>query len=221
MNVIHVKKDGSLMDQPDKLPRRERERLRHRQEILDAARKILAARGIEGLTVEQVAREAEFAVGSIYRHFRSKEELIEVLMTELAEPLFEELEALPASGLAFEEMLAALVRTIHDTHLENLPVVKVFLAAPGNFPSIEGEQGARMRAFGQRYFATIDGVLRVGQEAGTFAPGERLPMVLALSGILESFNKWALFGPAGPVADAPAFICRLFLDGARARGASV
>lgn len=220
MNVIHVKNGASLMDQQDKLPRRERERLRHRQEILDAARKILALRGIEGLTVEQVAREAEFAVGSIYRHFRSKEELIEVVMTELAEPLFEELQALTASGCPFEEMLGKFVRIIHDTHAENLPVVKAFLAAPGNFPSIEGESGARMRAFGQRYFGTFDGLLRVGQEERVLPHGDRLPMTLVLSGILESFNKWALFGPAPAVPDAPSLICRMFLDGSRARGAS-
>ncbi|MDP2316935.1 MAG: TetR/AcrR family transcriptional regulator [Pseudomonadota bacterium] len=208
------------MDQPDKLPRRERERLRHRQEILDAARKILAVRGIDGITVEQVAREAEFAVGSIYRHFRSKEELIEVLISELAVPLFEELEALPASGLPFEEMLAEFVRTVHDTHIENLPVVRAFLAAPGNLPAIDGEFGERMRTFWQRYFAAFDALLRVGQEAGILTPGDRLPLTLALAGLLESFNKWALLVPNSTIPDAPALICRIFLDGSRARGAS-
>ena len=50
--------------------------------------------------------------------------------------------------------------------------------------------------------------------------GDRLPMTLVLSGILESFNKWALFGPAPAGPDAPSLICRMFLDGSRARGAS-
>lgn len=208
------------MDQPSKLPRRERERLRHRQEILDAARKILAVRGIGGLTVEQVAREAEFAVGSIYRHFRSKEELIEVLVGEMSEPLFEELEALPASGLPFEEMLGALVRIVHETHRENEPVVKALLTLPGNLPSLEGEVGDRMRAFHARYFAALDGVLRVGQEAGVLDAGDRLPMTIALSGLLASFNKWAIFGPGPATHDVPAFVCRIFLDGLRARGVS-
>ncbi len=208
------------MDQPEKLPRRERERLRHRQEILDAARKIVAVRGVEGLTVEQVAREAEFAVGSIYRHFRSKEELIEVLVTDLLEPLLEELEALPASGLPFEAMLLALVRVVVDTHLENIPLVKAFLAAPGNMPSMEGESGARMLAFWRRYAAALDAVLRVGQDAGVLAPGDRLPMTLALAGLLQAFNKFALLDPSTAIPDAPTLICRLFLDGARAPGAS-
>jgi TetR/AcrR family transcriptional regulator len=68
------------------LSRRERERLRHRDEILQAARLIVAKKGIDGLTIEEIARKAEFAVGSIYRYFASKEDLLDVLLVELARP---------------------------------------------------------------------------------------------------------------------------------------
>lgn len=193
-----------------KLPRRERERLRHRQEILEAARKVIAVRGLEGLTVEQVAREAEFAVGSIYRHFRSKEEMIEVLLGEFAEPHFEEIEALPGSGLPFAEQLDRLVRSSYEHRVESLPLLKVFVGAPGNLPSPDGE---RMRAFMMRHLRAFDGVLRVGQEEGALAPGDRAPMAVALTGLVESFSKWTMFGPSPLAEDVPALVCRAFLSG--------
>jgi AcrR family transcriptional regulator len=49
-----------------KRSRRERERLARRREILEAARKVFAARGYEGSTLDEVAREAEFAKGTLY-----------------------------------------------------------------------------------------------------------------------------------------------------------
>jgi AcrR family transcriptional regulator len=89
---------------PSRPTRRERERDRHREEILDAALRVLSARGIDGLTIEGVAREAEFAVGSIYRHFSSKEEMVESLFVHLTQPLFSEVEALAAASDPFENV---------------------------------------------------------------------------------------------------------------------
>lgn len=196
-----------------KLPRRERERLRHRQEILEAARKVVSARGLEGLTVDLVAREAEFAVGSIYRHFRSKEELIEVLIGEFAEPLFEMIEALPATGLPFREQLERLVREVHEQRIEAMPLFKAFLAAPGNLPSFDGAEGDRMRAFMTRHFQALDAVLAVGQAEGVLVPGDRLPLVLALVGLMDSFTRWCVLGPAPLSGDVPALVCHAFLHG--------
>ncbi|MCL1148382.1 TetR/AcrR family transcriptional regulator [Shewanella sp. 10N.261.52.F9] len=44
--------------------------------ILRAAEKIIAAGGIQGLSMQQVAKEAEVAAGTIYRYFKDKDELV-------------------------------------------------------------------------------------------------------------------------------------------------
>ena len=58
-----------------KISRREREKLARRRGILTAARKVFGARGYEGATLDEVAREAEFAKGTLYSYFDSKAEL--------------------------------------------------------------------------------------------------------------------------------------------------
>jgi AcrR family transcriptional regulator len=55
--------------------RRERERQRRRQEILDAAKKVFSRRGFKGATMEDIASEAELSTGTLYLYFKSKDEL--------------------------------------------------------------------------------------------------------------------------------------------------
>lgn len=47
--------------------------------ILEAGLRILEAEGPPGLTVQRLAEKAGVAVGSLYRHFKSKDEIIEAV----------------------------------------------------------------------------------------------------------------------------------------------
>jgi AcrR family transcriptional regulator len=62
--------------------RKERERLARREAILAAAAQVFAAYGVDGATVEMVARQAEVAVGTIYLYFFSRDDLFVSLMAE-------------------------------------------------------------------------------------------------------------------------------------------
>jgi AcrR family transcriptional regulator len=54
---------------------------RNRQRILDAARELFAERGLD-VTLDDVARAAGVGVGTVYRRFADKEQLIEALFEE-------------------------------------------------------------------------------------------------------------------------------------------
>jgi AcrR family transcriptional regulator len=71
-----VTPEGKLdMQTPTTIPRKERERLARREEILTAARKVFSERGFEKATLDEIAEVAEFGKGTIYNYFKSKEEL--------------------------------------------------------------------------------------------------------------------------------------------------
>jgi AcrR family transcriptional regulator len=64
--------------------RKKRERESRRSLILQTAERLFLRDGFQAVTVEQIAREAELAKGSIYLHFQSKEELyVELLLGEI------------------------------------------------------------------------------------------------------------------------------------------
>src|SRR5512139_2235655 len=66
----------------ERISRKEREYLAHREEILTAAEK-----GFFPTTMSDIAREAEFGTGTLYKYFKSKEELYFTLIDEKVEEI--------------------------------------------------------------------------------------------------------------------------------------
>lgn len=194
------------MESTRQTPRRERERLRHRREILDAGRRVLAARGVEALTIEHVANEAEFAVGSIYRHFASKEELIDLIAADLSEPLFTEADAIAASGAPFEEQLSRLVRATLATLADDLPLIRAFGGGAGS---------ERLAPLRQRYVDVFDAVVKNGQHEGVVPKGARPAKVVALMGLVAGFAKWRTYDALPKQFDAVPMIVGTWLNGVR------
>lgn len=62
--------------------RHQRERSARRNAIAVAAARVFARNGLDGATIEMVAREAEVAVGTIYLYFASRDDLFLSLIAE-------------------------------------------------------------------------------------------------------------------------------------------
>lgn len=67
--------------------RRERGRLEMRSAILDAARAIVAAEGIDKLTIRAVAQDVGYSAGALYEYFDSKEDILAALYFDGSEGL--------------------------------------------------------------------------------------------------------------------------------------
>lgn len=59
------------------------------QEIIAAAGKILSTSGVSGLTIKNLAEEMQFSEAAIYRHFKSKEKIVLVMLQYLTQKLDE------------------------------------------------------------------------------------------------------------------------------------
>lgn len=57
------------------IERREREKEKRRNDIIDAAEKVFFSKGKDKASMDAIALEAELSKGALYHHFRSKEEL--------------------------------------------------------------------------------------------------------------------------------------------------
>jgi AcrR family transcriptional regulator len=85
---------------------------RNREHLLATAREVFAAEGLE-VPIDEVARRAGLGVGTVYRHFPTKEALFEAIVVDQLEQLLAEAAALqgeePARALLtfFERYLAA------------------------------------------------------------------------------------------------------------------
>lgn len=93
-------------------PRQERSRLK-REALLDAGLALFAERGYEATTIEDVAERSGVAVGSFYQHFRSKRQLLLVLMDCLLDEVARM--EIPMESIEDLDPRAALTETVRSS----------------------------------------------------------------------------------------------------------
>ncbi len=81
-----VERPGALGGKRD-LNRRKRV-----QDLIDAGLSLFLKRGIEAVTIDEVAREAGMAKGNFYRYFRDKADLVEAVIAPIASTTIEALQ---------------------------------------------------------------------------------------------------------------------------------
>lgn len=113
-----------------KLSRRQRERQQHKTEILDAAMRLFAEKGFHNVSMQEIAAEAEFATGTLYNFFASKEALYEEIMAQCVERILSV--ALSALETGDEkERLARFIKRSVEIFRENAAVFRLLLQATG------------------------------------------------------------------------------------------
>jgi AcrR family transcriptional regulator len=66
----------------EKLSRKEKEYLFRRKEILEAAFRLFVVKGYSGVSMQEIAAESEFSIGTLYNFFANKEELFLTMVEE-------------------------------------------------------------------------------------------------------------------------------------------
>lgn len=116
------------MKEEEKMSRREREKQRQRQEMLAAASSLFSEKGYHNVSMHEIAEQAEFAIGTLYKFFKNKEDLYKALVLDLA-GRFHEVVAQALRGPDDEvEKLRRYVRAKGEMFGRNLPFIRLFLA---------------------------------------------------------------------------------------------
>lgn len=84
------------------------------REILAAARSVLEQRGLEALTMEEIAQAAGVAKGTVYLYFQGKDHLLQALMSQVGEQIITALEAVIEDRIPPREKLARVVALLLD-----------------------------------------------------------------------------------------------------------
>ena len=111
-----------------KLPRREREKLRQRREILAAALDAFSQKGFHQATMQEIAEKAEFAIGTLYKFFQNKEDLYKTIVLERCDDFEDAFRQAMEQSDDEAEKLRHYVRFRGDRFRNNLPFVRLFLA---------------------------------------------------------------------------------------------
>jgi AcrR family transcriptional regulator len=110
------------------LPRGSLRRPPTRQLLLTAAARVFARDGLEGATTRAISREAGVNEVTLFRHFGTKEHLIEAVVgSEFGRPKARSGEAHPAGGANLRADLTAFAMRYETLLVANLPLVRTMI----------------------------------------------------------------------------------------------
>ncbi len=158
--------------------------------ILDAADRLLARYGYEKMTIDDLAREVGIGKGTVYLHFRSKEEIVLFRVDRVVRRLVDQLLAIAQSdaapGAKIRRMLLLRVMFRFDSVQHYTESISEVLRALRS-----GLLERHQKHFEQeaRVFAKV---LKEGQDAGVFHNVQGLPTARVLLVATNSLLPFSL-----------------------------
>jgi len=149
--------------------RREREKNERRKQILDAARTLLFEKGLNAISINQIAKQAEIGVGTIYFYYKSKEELFAELQAEGLELLYSKLIKACEKEPEFAGKLRNAAQIFFKFTKDNkdyFDIINYFLSAPEQIltPSLKDQ----VDQHGNRVISFVENILTEGVKSGAF-----------------------------------------------------
>ena len=130
--------ETKVVSAPLSRPNRAERAAERRQAIVDAAMEEFIARGFAATRLDDIAKRAGVAKGTIYLHFKDKESMFEELIRTAIVPLVGRLQAPPPAGGTVRELVEGFaltfIREVVTTRRGD--IVRLIVAEGPRFPSI-------------------------------------------------------------------------------------
>ena len=96
--------------------------------IQDAAMRVIARKGMAAATIQEIAKEAGIAKGTIYLYFRDRDELVEKTFERAITQLHARIDLGLAAAKTFEEQLRAMIAAKLDFFRENREFFRLYIS---------------------------------------------------------------------------------------------
>jgi len=157
------------------------------REILAAARKLLEQRGLEAMTMDEIATAAGVAKGTLYLYFQSKDDLIQAMITQVGENILRDVESsLQAQGTPAEKLIRMVSVLLEYLSRERLlfPIYAHELLR-GKRDSREGFW-RHHRETEERFLTLLTSLLAEGIAAGQFIPANPRLLTYLIRGLVRA-----------------------------------
>jgi AcrR family transcriptional regulator len=183
-----------------------RDALRNREKLIATGRELFSEQGSKA-SLEELARRAGVGIGTLYRHFPTREALVEVIYEEhIGEVLRTATEAAAAED-AWAGLVGFLERVL-ELQAQNLPLREVFL----RHPSSEGRIAEKRR----RILPALERLVTRARSQGRLRPDFTVgDLLLAMWSFAPLFEATAEVAPGVWRRHL-----RILLDGMRAEAAT-
>jgi AcrR family transcriptional regulator len=200
----------------EKVSRKEREYQMRREEILKAAEKIFAQNGFYNSTVAEIAKESEFAIGTLYQFFTNKEELYYTMMIEKFDLLYEMLQSEVSKYSRCMDKLGCVVEVVLSFIEQNVGFFKIFTWELNVLnSSMNNQLKDQLISKHFAYITLISDIITEGIQEGLLKDESADDLSTALVGMMNVFSfNWIYNQQQDALREKAPTIVNLFLNGA-------
>lgn len=199
-----------------KLSRREKEMLMRRQEILNAALELFSQKGYHNVSMQEVAERAEFAIGTLYKFFKNKEDLYKALIMDQADRFHEAVTKAIAEPDDEVEKLRNYVRAKGEIFRANVSVVRLYFAETrGAGFNIRVGLEEKIKARYQKFIYSLSFIFKKGMRRKRFQRiADPYHLAIALDSLTNAFLYLWLEDPETyPYPEDPDVILNILFKG--------
>ena len=161
----------------------ERRRERTRQELLAAATRVLAEKGLDRTKITDIAAAADVGVGTFYLHFPDKEALFDAVVEETVRRLKATVDAAREKARGPLAKIQAANRAFFRFARENREVFKIVFGHAAAFNDL-------IRRAQALFIADLEKTVREGITSGAFAPLPPALVAQAVVGMATQVISW-------------------------------
>ena len=158
-----------------------------RLEITNAAAQLFAERGVDRVSMDDIANEVGLAKPSLYHYFPAKEIILYAIQRAVMVPLLEQIEARVASSDSVEEKLFGIFQDAFESMDTHPGHVRVFFE---NIRLLDDEHRSSIRADQRRYEALVAEIIQQGIEQGAFRKADTHTTTFAFLSLINWAYHW-------------------------------
>lgn len=209
--------------QTQKLSRRERRKISNREEILQAALAVFTEKGFHSASMKEIAEKADFATGTLYSFFESKEELYKALLLDQCVHIGREFDAALSSDGDEYETLLRFIRTKAEVYHDYRHILELynFGLRGGDVVLHQASNDADVKGLYDKLLERLAEIFERGTKKGMFKDIPAYELALAFEGITNTFiAHWNEHPEEISEGEKEKTVARIFFTGAQSDSAA-
>ena len=178
---------------------------------------MFAVHGFDAATIEQIASEAEFAVGTIYLYFKDKHALYAALFADKLSAMVDQVEraAQAAASANPADRLRNAIRAQFEFHDANRRFFEVLMRHHQGPPAAGTADWKLIGQTLRRHHAVLVDLIAGLQRRKIIRSGDCGDFAAALAGMMIHLTRIVIRDGSQPLAAKADFVFQLFMTGAR------
>ncbi len=140
---------------------------KRKEQILDVSLQIISTDGIQKLTIKNITNEMQLTDSAIYKHFKSKSEIIDGLIEKVKNSYEKIHSKITNPDKSSEEKLKALILELGKQYLQNNPLINILFSEKTS--KSNNELSNFLQEIKDKNQKLIYDIINTGQEKGEFS----------------------------------------------------